>query len=145
MHAKRSVPASSVVPVLAYPDVPAASDWLCYAFGFRVQFRDGEHRAHLAYGNGSVILVQGEPVPAHVQVRVEDASAHRERAEAQGALIDASDEQHRYTALDPSGYRWTFESAPRRGRGGARQDEDGTDWVSVFSAPERVSDTFEDV
>src|SRR5689334_17618601 len=82
MHAKRSVPASSVVPVLAYPDVPAASDWLCYAFGFRVQFRDGEHRAHLAYGNGSVILVQGEPVPAHVQVRVEDASAHRERAEA---------------------------------------------------------------
>ena len=136
MHVNRSVPASSIVPVLAYPDVPAASDWLCHAFGFREQFRDDEHRAQLAYGNGAVILVQGESVPAHVQVRVEDASAHRDRAEAQGALIDAGDEERRYTALDPSGYRWTFESAPRPGLGGEQPDEDGTDWVSVFSAPE---------
>ena len=35
MRANRSVPASSVVPVLVYPDVPAASEWLCDAFGFR--------------------------------------------------------------------------------------------------------------
>jgi uncharacterized glyoxalase superfamily protein PhnB len=137
MRANRSVPASSVVPVLAYPDVPAAADWLCDAFGFHERLRIGDHRAQLVYGNGAVILVRGEAVPAHVQVRVEDASAHRERAEAHGALIDARDEQRQYTALDPSGYRWTFESAPRPGPGDDQPDEDRTDWVSVFSAPEQ--------
>lgn len=127
---------SSVVPVLAYPDVPAASDWLCRAFGFREQVRDGEHRAHLVYGNGDVVLIQGPAIPGQVQVRVEDALAHRDRAEAEGALIDEYDDERRYTALDPSGYRWTFESAPKPGRPDDQADEDGTDWVSVFSAPE---------
>ena len=36
MRANRSSPSpsSSVIPVLPYPDVTEASDWLCRAFGF---------------------------------------------------------------------------------------------------------------
>lgn len=52
MIANRSVPASSVIPVLAYPDVAATSDWLClhpttdYAYGERQHTAEdpGGHR-----------------------------------------------------------------------------------------------------
>lgn len=39
----RSVPAATVIPVLAYPDVVEATDWLCNAFGFTVRLRIGDH------------------------------------------------------------------------------------------------------
>ena len=34
MRANRSMPASTVIPVLAYEDLGRAIDWLCAAFGF---------------------------------------------------------------------------------------------------------------
>ena len=34
MKANRSIPTSTVLPVLVYPDVQAASDWVVSAFGF---------------------------------------------------------------------------------------------------------------
>jgi hypothetical protein len=43
MPANRSMPASNVIPTLAYPNVPAAADWLCAAFGFSVRLRIGSH------------------------------------------------------------------------------------------------------
>ena len=43
----RSVPSADVIPVLAYPDVPVAAEWLCRAFGFRERLRIGDHRAQL--------------------------------------------------------------------------------------------------
>ena len=48
MRENRSVPRSCVIPVLAYPDVAAASDWLCAAFGFRERLRIGERVAEMA-------------------------------------------------------------------------------------------------
>lgn len=39
MIANRSVPSSTVIPVLAYDDVAQASDWLCRAFGFKERLR----------------------------------------------------------------------------------------------------------
>ncbi|HLB11005.1 MAG TPA: hypothetical protein VK617_15805 [Gemmatimonadaceae bacterium] len=33
MKSNRSIPASAVIPVLAYPNVREAADWLCDAFG----------------------------------------------------------------------------------------------------------------
>ena len=53
-----SVPASSVIPELAYADVAEAADWLCDAFGFKLRLRIGNHRAQLVFGNGAVIVTE---------------------------------------------------------------------------------------
>jgi hypothetical protein len=61
------MPASTVIPVLAYNDVAAAVDWLCLTFGFRERWRAGSHRAQLAVGDGAVAVTErrdaglGEP------------------------------------------------------------------------------------
>ena len=92
MKPNRSMPAATVIPVLIYPDVRAAVDWLAAAFGTRERVRIGEdHRAQLRLGDGAVILgdVRHSQVPprpgevtSSVVVRVEDARAHCERARA---------------------------------------------------------------
>ncbi len=142
MRPNRSVPASSVIPVLAYADVAAATDWLCEAFGFRERLRVGDHRAQLLYGNGAVIVTEGESPPATVHVRVEDAAAHHRRARSHGAQVTSEPADYpygerQYTAVDPGGHRWTFSESiadvDPESWGGTRADDD-TDWVSVFSA-----------
>jgi uncharacterized glyoxalase superfamily protein PhnB len=113
----RSVPSADVIPVLAYPDAVAATEWRCGAFGFRVRLRIGQHRAQLVFGEGAVIVTQAggiEPDGAHsVHVRVEDANAHHERAAAFGAEILGLPAEYpygerQYTAKDVGGHRWTF-------------------------------------
>jgi uncharacterized glyoxalase superfamily protein PhnB len=113
--ANRSVPAATVIPVLAYPDVVAATDWLRDAFGFRVRLRVAEHRAQLVYEGGAVIVAQGEGGNAShsVHVRVEDADAHHGQAARHGARIvspptDYPYGERQYTAVDVGGHRWTF-------------------------------------
>jgi uncharacterized glyoxalase superfamily protein PhnB len=57
MKRNRSVPSSSVVPVLVYPDVREAVEWLETAFGFVERVRIGEnHRSQLSFGDGAVIV-----------------------------------------------------------------------------------------
>jgi uncharacterized glyoxalase superfamily protein PhnB len=119
----RSIPQATVIPVLIYPDVRAAVEWLGAAFGFVERVRIGEnHRAQLSVGEGAVIVgdVRGErrpPRPGEVThsviVRVADATAHYERAKAQGARIvmeptDFEYGERQYTAEDPAGHQWTF-------------------------------------
>ena len=120
MIANRSVPAASVIPVLSYPDVVEATEWLCNAFGFRVRLRIGDHRAQLVYGDGAVIVTQlrdavpPESMATHsVHVSVEDADAHYERAVAAGAWTTGTPTEHpygekQYSAEDPGGHLWTF-------------------------------------
>ena len=115
MIANRSAPGASVIPVVGYPDVAEASDWLCEAFGFTERLRIGEHRAQLVFGDGAVIVTElGEHSgPSTVQVRVEDADAHHERAAGAGARIlnpptDYPYGERQYSAEDPGGHRWTF-------------------------------------
>lgn len=93
----RSVPAATVIPVLIYPDVREAVDWLSTAFGFVERVRIGEdHRSQLSFGEGAVIIgdVRGDRRPPRageathsVMVRVEDAHAHCEHAREHGARI----------------------------------------------------------
>jgi uncharacterized glyoxalase superfamily protein PhnB len=119
----RSVPQSTVIPVLIYPDVRAAVDWLSGAFGFEERVRIGEnHRSQLNVGDGAVIVgdVRGDRRPPRpgevthsVMVRVDDVSAHCERARAYGAHIVAEPAdfefgERQYTADDPAGHQWTF-------------------------------------
>jgi uncharacterized glyoxalase superfamily protein PhnB len=123
MKPNRSIPRSTVIPVLIYPDVRAAVDWLGSAFGFRERVRIGEdHRSQLAVGDGAVIIgdVRHERRPPRsgevthaVMVRVEDANAHCAHARANGARIVAEPTdfpygERQYTAEDPAGHQWTF-------------------------------------
>ena len=109
--------------MLIYPDVRAAVDWLSKAFGSVERVRIGEsHRSQLRFGDGALIVadVRNErrpPRPGEVThsvvVRVDDASAHCERAKANGARIimeprDFEYGERQYTAEDTAGHQWTF-------------------------------------
>ena len=123
MRPNRSIPASTVIPVLIYPDVREAVDWLGTAFGFEERLRIGEnHRSQLRAGDGDLIVAdvrkdQKPPRPGEVThsvvVRVNDARAHCERARSKGAriLMEPTDFEYgerQYAAEDPAGHRWTF-------------------------------------
>ncbi len=66
MRPNRSVPSTTVIPVLIYPDVREAVDWLSRAFGFAERVQIGEdHRSQLSFGEGAVIVgdVRGDRRP----------------------------------------------------------------------------------
>jgi uncharacterized glyoxalase superfamily protein PhnB len=120
----RSIPAATVVPVLIYPDVRAAVEWLEAAFGFSERVRIGEdHRAQMSVGDGGAVIaadVRGRRRPPRegestgsVLVRVDDARAHCEHARAHGARIimeptDFEYGERQYHAADLAGHQWTF-------------------------------------
>jgi uncharacterized glyoxalase superfamily protein PhnB len=123
MKPNRSVPASTVIPVLIYPDVREAVAWLSAAFGFVERVRIGEnHRAQLTFGDGALIVadVRGDRRPPRpgevthsVTVRVEDARAHCDVAREHGAriLMEPTDFEYgerQYNAEDFAGHQWTF-------------------------------------
>ena len=110
------MPQDTNIPVLAYPSVTEAVEWLERAFGFTKRWQVGDHRAQLATSPTAAIAVtQGEPPSGgsdHVMIRVEDADAHRERAQAAGADVGEVDDhmygERQYTATDLAGRRWLF-------------------------------------
>jgi uncharacterized glyoxalase superfamily protein PhnB len=113
------MPPSTVIPVLAYPDVGQAVDWLCETFGFVERWRAGNHRAQLAVREGAVVVTEqgaGErPGSANhsVMVRVEDVNGRHEHARERGARIlhDPTDYpygERQYTVEDLSGHHWSF-------------------------------------
>jgi uncharacterized glyoxalase superfamily protein PhnB len=117
----RSIPATDVIPVLTYPDVPSAVEFLSRAFGFVERLRIGDHRVQMLVGSGAIVVAAGPPSPARaeapathsVMIRVADAHAHCERARSAGATIispptDFPYGERQYSAVDPTGHRWTF-------------------------------------
>lgn len=110
-------PEGSVMPVLVYPDVREAIDWLGDAFGFVERWEAKGHRAQLLAGEGCVVVVDGETEGAcgahSVMVRVENVDAHHARAREWNARIlsppaDYPYGERQYTAEDYAGHRWTF-------------------------------------
>jgi uncharacterized glyoxalase superfamily protein PhnB len=139
----RSIPQATVIPVLIYPDVREAVEWLSVAFGFVERVRIGEsHRSQLRFGDGAVIVgdVRGERRPPRpgevthsVMVRVNDATAHCERARAHGARIieEPSDfiyGERQYLAEDPAGHRWIFSET--------RADVAPEEWGGISDSPD---------
>jgi len=114
----RSMPPSTVIPVLAYEDVGEAVEWLGAAFGFEERWRAGNHRAQLWVGDGTIAVTEGaigatSDSPDSVMVRVDDVDAHHDRSVEHGALTSGPPTDHpygerQYTAVDPAGHRWTF-------------------------------------
>jgi uncharacterized glyoxalase superfamily protein PhnB len=116
MMVNRSIPRSTVIPEVPYPDIGQAIDWLCEAFGFTLRLRIADHRAQLNVGEGAVVLIEGDPdTPARcsVLVRLDDVNAHHEHARQSGARIlrpptDYPYGERQYSVEDFAGNRWTF-------------------------------------
>jgi uncharacterized glyoxalase superfamily protein PhnB len=119
MLANRSMPSSTVIPELAYPDLTQAIDWLSSAFGFTLRLRIADHRAQLTIGDGAIVVVQhpraGEitPIAHSLMVRVPDADQHYENAVNHGARIIRPPVtypygERQYTVADHIGRSWTF-------------------------------------
>jgi uncharacterized glyoxalase superfamily protein PhnB len=110
----RSMPAATVIPVLACRDVADAAAWLVRAFGFAERLRIGGHRIQLAVGEGAVVLAEGDPGEgARVMVRVRDVDGHHARAvqhaaDVSGEPVSYPYGERQYSARDPSGHLWTF-------------------------------------
>lgn len=116
MLTNRSVPPCTVIPVLIYPDPTIAAEWLCAAFGFTIRLRIANHRIQMRAGEGCLTIAEGNVAPNNshiIQIRVEDALAHCERARQHGAriLTDPTDHvygERQYNAEDFAGHRWDF-------------------------------------
>ena len=123
MRTNRSAPPVSVTPVLTYPDVRAAVEWLTRAFGLVERVRIGDHRAQLSFGDGALVVADAssgrEVVTAtgggthSVMLRVDDLDEHHARAQAAGARIESAPAdmpygERQYAATDLAGHRWTF-------------------------------------
>ena len=133
MLVNRTMPTSTVIPVLIYEDVGEAIEWLCDAFGFTERWRAGEHRACLTIGEDGGVFVgerriapesessdptifrpprRGE-VSHSIMVRVDDVDSHYAGARRGGARILRAPEdlpygERQYSAEDLEGHRWTF-------------------------------------
>jgi uncharacterized glyoxalase superfamily protein PhnB len=116
MLTNRSVPPCTVIPVLIYPDPSAAAEWLGKAFGFTVRLRIANHRIQMRAGEGCFTIAEGDIAPnrSHIiQVRIEDARTHCERARQAGAAILTEPTDHmygerQYNARDFHGHHWDF-------------------------------------
>jgi len=135
------MPPGAVIPVLIYPDVRDAVEWLCSSFGFVERLRIGTHRSQLTVGAGSVVVAEQRaepgaarpaPVPAapdspalSILVRIDDVEKHYERTRRLAARIisppaDYPYGERQYTVEDLAGYRWIFSQT--------LEDVDPADW-----------------
>lgn len=129
MRRNRSIPPSSVIPVLVYLDVREAVTWLNATFGFIERTRIGEnHRAQMSIGEDGALIVadmRGEQQPPQqgvvthvIKVRVDNVDAQYERARAHGAEIleppiDREYGERECTIEDLAGHRWQFTETVR--------------------------------
>jgi uncharacterized glyoxalase superfamily protein PhnB len=141
MLTNRSAPPAIVTPVLIYPDVRAAVEWLESALGFEEQVRIGDaHRSQLRVGEDGALVVadvrrdqvapSGGVVTQLVKVRVEDVDAAFARASDAGARVLEEPETHMYgerscVVEDPVGHRWELTQTVR--------DVDPAEWGGAGS------------
>ncbi|GAB2635228.1 hypothetical protein GCM10009743_07920 [Kribbella swartbergensis] len=117
MRFNQTMPVDVLVPVLGYPDVSEAVEWLTAAFGFRLRWQISDHRAQLAVGpTAALAIVQSDGIPTRtdeVMVRVDDVDAHAAASRAHGAEITQEPKTHiygerQYVARDHTGRSWCF-------------------------------------
>lgn len=129
MLRNRSIPSATVIPVLVYPDVRAAVDWLTTAFGFVERVRIGEdHRSQMQVGDDGAVIVddvqherqppQAGVVTHEIKVRVDDVDSQLERARRHGARVLQEPIEYEYgerecTVEDLAGHRWQFTQTMR--------------------------------
>ena len=116
----RSIPASTLIPVLAYADAVSAAAWLARCFGFEERLRIGTHRVQLTMGDAAMVAlteparVPASGAPSHaIMLRVADVDRHYAQAVGQGVAVAAPPEtypfgERQYSARDLGGHAWTF-------------------------------------
>lgn len=109
------MPPGVFIPVLVYPDVPAAVVWLCKTFGFMERLRIGNHRVQLTFNGGSMVAAEGQPLTGEqsIMVRVSDVNGHFKRVKELGVEVvqppqDFPYGERQYTVKDFAGYTWAF-------------------------------------
>jgi len=129
MLTNRSAPPATVTPVLIYPDVRAAVEWLESALGFEERVRIGNaHRSQLKVGaDGAVVVADvggdrvgpgGDAVTQLIKIRVEDVDAALARASEAGARVLQAPETYMYgerscVVEDLAGHRWELTQTVR--------------------------------
>lgn len=119
MKTNLSMPSAPVIPVIGYPDVISAAEWLEKAFGFETRLRIGAHRAQLVWSSGAIILSRIDDIEAFscdrfsIMVRIESMAAHIARARSAGATIIREPAtfpygERQYAAVDPWRVEWHF-------------------------------------
>ena len=121
----RSAPKTAVIPVLYYPDVREAVEWLTTALPFTVRLRNSDTRCQLLHSNGAIVVakpgVHADAAPSTLQspgahsvtLRVTGIDQLFERAKAAGARVLAEPADHMYgerqcSFVDPWGRPWTL-------------------------------------
>lgn len=142
MRDNRSMPANSIIPVLSYPDVRQAVEWLCRVFGFTERLRIAEHRSQLEFGDGTVIITGSsagaegaEGLTHSMMVRVANVDSHFAHVQDSGAVVVSTPAsfpfgERQYTVRDIAGHVWTFsetvENVEPRKWGGELLRNEGT-------------------
>ena len=121
----RSAPDAAVIPVLYYPDVRKAVEWLTSVLPLTERLRIGDHRCQLSHVNGAVVIANRgghadadpstlQPPGAHsVMLRVTGLDEIFDRVKKTGARVLAEPQDHMYgerqcSFLDPWGRPWTL-------------------------------------
>lgn len=121
----RSAPDTAVIPVLYYPVVREAVQWLTTALPFVERLRIADHRSQLLHNGGAIVVATPgghanaapstlqSPAAHSVMLRVTGIDALFERARASGARVLAEPANHMYgerqcSFLDPWGHPWTL-------------------------------------
>ena len=135
MRNNRSVPPCPVIPNLSYPDPAIAADWLAATFGFTVRLRIANHRIQMLASGGCFTIREGNEIPnqaCFLQLRIENALSHCERARNAGAKILMEPVEYpygerQYQAQDFYGHRWDFTETIR--------DVDPQTWGGTLTVP----------
>jgi uncharacterized glyoxalase superfamily protein PhnB len=125
----RSAPPTTVAPVLVYPDVRAAVEWLEAAFGFEERVRIGDgHRSQLSVGSDGAVVIadvggarvapNGGGVTHLIKVRMQDVDAAFARACSHGAQVVEELTTWEYgersgVLEDLAGHRWELTQTVR--------------------------------
>jgi uncharacterized glyoxalase superfamily protein PhnB len=121
----RSAPDATVIPVLYYPDVRKAVEWLTTALPFTERLRIGEHRCQLLYRSGAIVIATPgghadadpstvqSPAGHSVMLRVAGIDELFVRAKGAGARVLTEPADHMYgerqcSFADPWGRPWTL-------------------------------------
>ena len=72
MKKNRSAPNTAVIPVLYYPDVREAVEWLTTALPFTERLRNSDDRRQLSHSNGAIVVTKpgGDTLPRLVRLKL---------------------------------------------------------------------------
>jgi uncharacterized glyoxalase superfamily protein PhnB len=121
----RSAPNTAVIPVLYYPDVPEAVEWLTTALLFTERLRNSQNRRQLVHSNGAIVIATPGAHPYNAPSTLQSPAAHSVtlrvtgvdelfgRVKAAGARVLAEPADHMYgerqcSFLVPWGHPWTL-------------------------------------